>query len=177
MKKTVLMLIAMVGLTQMSAHAAVSSEVDRMNAGSYYQVYNNAYTKHEHKKYAEAYPDLLKYAQYGEKIAQYLVGTYLVTGTGTEQNVFEGLVWMGVALEQEDPIWQRAHAKIYDQLKPEQKAAVDKAVAERKALYGADAQKMTCKVEAVKIGTLIRAHRCNKDRDVAGYVSVVRYPQ
>ena len=177
MKKVAIMFAAMVGLMQLPVQATAQKQVKRMSSGAYYQVYNNAYTKHEHKKYAEAFPDLLKYAQYGEKIAQYLVGTYMVTGTGTEQNIFEGLVWMGVALEQEDPIWQRAHAKIYDQLKPEQKAAVDKAVAERKALFGADAQMMTCKVQPIKIGTLIRTHRCNKDKDVAGYVSVVDYPQ
>ena len=84
---------------------------------------------------------------------------------------------MGVALEQEDPIWEKAYAKITTQLTAEQKQQIDVMIAETKALYGADAQKMACRFESIKTGTNIKAHRCNKIRDSMSYVRVVKYPE
>jgi|GEM_PF-1390377 hypothetical protein len=156
--------------------SGAEKEVVKMTSESYYNPFKIAYTKHEQGRHAEAFPELLKYATYGEKIAQYLVGTYMVTGTGTEQNIIEGLIWMGVALEQQDPIWEKSYAKIYNQLSAEQKKELDALIAERKALYGADSQNMACRFESIKTGTNIKAHRCYKIRDAMLYVRVIKYP-
>jgi hypothetical protein len=157
--------------------ADVEKEVVKMTSESYYRPFKVAYNQHEQGRHEEAFPELLKYATYGEKIAQYLVGTYLVSGTGTQQNIVEGLVWMGVALEQEDPIWEKSYAKIVSQLSAEQRQQLDLMIADTKALYGADAQKMACRFESIKTGTNIKAHRCNKIRDSMSYVRVVKYPE
>lgn len=152
-------------------------ELIKMTSESYYRPFKVAYTQHDQGRHSEAFPELLKYATYGEKIAQYLVGTYLVTGTGTKQNIVEGLVWMGVALEQEDPVWEKSYSKIVNQLSNEQKQKLDLMITKAKALYGADKQKMACRYESIKTGTNIKAHRCNKIRDSMSYVRIIKYPE
>lgn len=160
-----------------SLAVGVEKDVVKMTSELYYSPFKVAYNQHEQGRHEEAFPELLKYATYGEKVAQYLVGTYLVSGTGTKQNVVEGLVWMGVALEQEDPIWEKAYAKIFSQLSEDQKKQLNLMIDDTKALYGAQAQHMACRFETIKTGTNIKAHRCNKIRDSMSYVRVVKYAE
>lgn len=114
---------------------------------------------------AKAFPVLLQYARYGEKVAQNLVGTYFISGVGAPQDVAQGIVWMAVSLEQQDKIWKKNYDQIIAQLSKEQMAQLQILIDQHKAKYGVDAQHMTCRSEPRKTGSSLRIHLCQKIRD------------
>ncbi|MCA1928383.1 hypothetical protein [Rheinheimera sp.] len=113
-------------------------------------------------RYEEAFKTMMLYAQYGEKIAQYVVSTYLLSGKGTTQDVTQGLVWLALASEQEQVEWKDRFTSITSKLTPEQMAYLNEQIALSKAKYGAKAQFMFCALEREKLGSNLQVHRCKK---------------
>lgn len=113
-------------------------------------------------RHEEAYKTMLVYAKYGEKIAQYVVSTYLLSGTGTAQDITQGLVWLALASEQEQVEWKNQFASITSKLTAEQMAYLNEQIALSKAKYGAKAQFMFCALEREKLGSNLQVHRCKK---------------
>ncbi|WP_333796583.1 hypothetical protein [Rheinheimera sp.] len=156
---------------------AQSGEKVSMSSSAYDGKYKAALRMAEHEKSGKAFEPMLEYAKYGEKTAQYLVGTYYLAGIGTEPNPTEGLVWLGVALEQKIPDWQRRYDALTAKLSDEQKKMLADLTAERKKLYGAEAQMMKCRLEAPQIGSNMRQFVCAKVRDSNQRVTVVKYKE
>jgi TPR repeat protein len=148
-----------------------------MTEMEYSHEYEIALKQIKYKDKGKAFDTLLKYAKYGEKVAQYMVGNFYLSGTGTEVNVQEGLVWMGVALEQRTEEWQDAFDKLTKNLTPEQMAHLNKLIEERKAMYGARAQFVTCSIQAAVTGSNRRYHVCTKNVDSIKRVTVVKYDE
>lgn len=113
-------------------------------------------------RHEEAYKTMLTYAKYGEKIAQYVVGSYLLSGLGVQQDVTQGLVWLALASEQEQVEWKDQFAAITSKLTPEQMTYLNEQIALSKAKYGAKAQFMFCALEREKLGSNLQVHRCKK---------------
>lgn len=154
---------------------AATGEKVTMSSSAYDGKFKTALRAAEHEKSGKAFDAMLEYARYGEKTAQYLVGTYYLAGIGTEANPTEGLVWIGVALEQQIPDWQRRYDKLTANLSAEQKKMLADLTAERLKLYGAEAQMMKCRLEAPQIGSNLRQYVCAKVRDSNQRVTVVKY--
>lgn len=155
--------------------AAASSDVINISGTEYETGLHKALYQVKERQYAEAFPALLKYAKYGDKYAQNIVGTYLIDGLGTEENVFEGLVWLGVALEQRETKWKKNYEALTANLTAEQKNAVEQKTAEYKEKYGYQAQFISCRMQQEKTGSNLRVHRCHKIRDTSDQVKVRVY--
>ncbi len=155
---------------------AAEPETVVINDFEYTNKYELALRQTKLKDKGKAFPVLLEYAKYGEKLAQYMVGNFYLAGIGTEVNPTEGLIWIGTALEQRTPEWQRSFESVTGKLSAEQKAMLDDLVKKRIELYGVRAQKMSCEYDAAVIGSNRKHHVCTKIRDGAQRVMVVKYP-
>jgi hypothetical protein len=171
MQKLILGIVAALSL---SVSASQGGKTVLMTESEYSHEYEIALKQIQHKDKGKAFNTMLTYAKYGEKVAQYMVANFYLTGTGTEQNVQEGLVWMGVAVEQHTKEWEDAYEKMTSKLPPEQLEFLNKLVAERTSLYGAKAQFMRCEIEPVT-GSNRRFHVCTKTIDSIKRVTVVKY--
>ena len=102
--KGLVLLVWIIGISLCinNSHAAEGAVV-KMGYREYDGKLEIALRHAEQKNYDEAFPVLLQYARYGDKRAQNLVGAYMVAGLGTKENIAEGLVWLGLALEQKNP--------------------------------------------------------------------------
>ncbi len=170
------MLITLSAVLLSSQLQAAEPETVVMNDFEYTNKYELALRQAKHKDKGKAFPVLLEYAKYGEKLAQYMVGNFYLAGIGTESNPTEGLIWLGTSLEQRTPEWQRSFEAVTSKLSAEQKAMLDDLIKKRIELYGVRAQKMTCENDAAVIGSNRKFHVCTKMRDSAQRVTVVKYP-
>lgn len=159
-----------------AAHAIEKQEVI-MNDIEYNNEFQLALRKAQHSDKAKSFDALFKYAKYGEKIAQFMIGNFYLTGTGTKADPLEGLIWIGVALEQKVPEWQKAYDGLTANLPADQKTMLQGKIDERKALYGVRAQHMSCVTQATVVGSNMRYHVCNKKLDSAQRVTVVKYSE
>lgn len=151
---------------------AASSDVLNISVTEYETELHKALYQVKERQYSDAFPTLLKYAKYGDKYAQNIVGSYLIDGLGTDENVFEGLVWLGVALEQRETKWKNNYEALTANLTAEQKKAVEQKTEEYKAKYGSQAQFISCRMQQEKTGSNLRVHRCNKIKDTSDQVKV-----
>ena len=78
----------------------------RMRSMLYAADYQSMLALVQKKQFAEAFPEILRYARYGDKYAQYLAGLLMVSGEDVPVNVEEGLVWMRLSLEQDTTDWK-----------------------------------------------------------------------
>jgi len=170
------MLLTLTALLLSSQVLAATPEEVVINDFEYTNKYELALRQTKHSDKGKAFPVLLEYAKYGEKLAQYMVGTFYLSGIGTDANPTEGLVWIGTALEQRTAEWQRTFENITAKLPDDQKAMLDDLIKKRIALYGVQAQKMSCRNEAAVMGSNKRYHVCTKIRDGAQRVTVVKHP-
>ena len=168
-------LLGIVAAFSFSVSASQAGQTVLMTESEYSHDYEIALKQVQHKDKGKAFNTMLTYAKYGEKVAQYMVANFYLTGTGTEQNAQEGLVWMGVAIEQHTKEWEDAFKKMTSNLPPEQLAYLNQLIAERTALYGAKAQHMRCEIEAAVTGSNRRFHVCTKTVDSIKRVTVVKY--
>jgi TPR repeat protein len=168
-------LLGIAAALSLNVSASQVGQTVLMTESEYSHDYEIALKQVQHKDKGKAFNTMLTYAKYGEKVAQYMVANFYLTGTGTEQNVQEGLVWMGVAVEQHTKEWEDAYEKLTSKLPPEHLTLLNKLVAERTALYGAKAQHMSCDIEAAVTGTNRRFHVCTKNIDSIKRVTVVKY--
>jgi len=158
-----------------SSVQALEKEQVIMNDMEYTNEFQLALRQAQHDDKAKSFDSMLKYAQYGEKIAQFMVGNFYLSGIGTQPDPLEGLIWMGVALEQKVPEWQKAYNSLTAKLPEDQLAMLKQKTEERKALYGIKAQHMSCVKQATVVGSNMRYHVCNKKLDSAQRVTVVKY--
>lgn len=176
MKRSILMM----GLT-----ALILSSTSAFAAGKTVLVKNLAYEspltialrQAQQNRHADAFPVLLQYARYGEKVAQNIVGSYYLAGAGTEPDMVQGLVWMAVSLEQREPTWQKNYDGLTAKLTAEQREQLQKIIDQHIAKYGVKAQLMSCNREAKQIGSNQKAEFCKKVRDRDRDVQVVVYEE
>lgn len=142
--------------------------------GAYGIEYENAVRSVQQGDYKKAFPALLKYAQYGEKMAQYLVGTLLLTDEVGQRDVSAGLAWLHVALEQDTPLWQQKYESILEQVPAEALASLKPTFDDYVQKYGAETQAMRCKYERAT-GSNRRQHICRKIEVAEGKYKVVEY--
>lgn len=172
MKKLTLILAA-VGLSLLSAQSmAAEGKVETMNELEYDTKLELALRNAQQKDYEKAFPVLLKYAKYGDKLAQNIVGTYMLAGVGTQENIAEGLTWLGLAIEQEDQTWIKHYKSLTDNLSAEHKKMLEQQTEAYRAKYGAKAQFMACRQEAKQLGSNLKTHRCRKVKDTERQVKV-----
>ncbi|MDX1538263.1 hypothetical protein [Arsukibacterium sp.] len=156
--------------------AKVQGEEVRLRSYLYAADYDSMMAKARKQQFAEAFPEILRFARYGEKYAQYLAGLLMVTGQDVPVNVEEGLVWMRLSLQQETSDWERRYKEITSNLTQEQLDSLDPLYEEFKRKYGVDNQFMHCSYERLK-GSNMRQHTCRKNLSMNEYYSVMEYKE
>lgn len=152
------------------------AEEKRIRSFLYTTDFDNAIGQVQRKEFAEAYPNLLQFARYGEKYAQYSLGLMLISGEGVPLDIEQGLVWMRLALEQKTSDWENRYQAVTKNLTKEQLDALEPMYQEYKGKYGADAQKMSCSTETRR-GSKMRIHVCRKTLLNQEFYSVVEYAE
>jgi hypothetical protein len=172
MKKLTLM-IAAASLSLLSTHSmAADGKVETMNELEYDTKLEIALRHAQQKSYDKAFPVLLQYAKYGEKLAQNIVGTYMLAGVGTQENIAEGLTWLALSTEQEDPTWISQYESLTKNLSADHKKMLEQQTEAYRAKYGFKAQFMACRQEPKQLGSNLKTHRCKKVKDRERQVQV-----
>jgi hypothetical protein len=167
------LIIAAACLSIVSAQSSASeAKVVTMNELEYDTKLHLALRQAQKNNYDKAFPVLLQYAKYGEKLAQNIVGTYMLAGVGTKENIAEGLTWLGLAIEQEDEAWIKHYESLTKNLSAEHKKMLEQQTEEYRAKYGYKAQFMACRQEAKQLGSNLKTHRCKKIKDSERQVKV-----
>jgi hypothetical protein len=146
----------------------------RMRSMVYSSDYDSMMALVQKKRFGEAFPEIVRFARYGEKYAQYLAGLLMITGQEVPVNVEEGLVWMRLSLEQETTDWERRYEDITKNLTKEQLDSLNPMYEEYKNKFGAETQNMRCGYERMR-GSNMRHHICRKNLLMGEYYSVVTY--
>ena len=146
----------------------------RMRSMLYAADYQSMLALVQKKQFAEAFPEILRYARYGDKYAQYLAGLLMVSGEDVPVNVEEGLVWMRLSLEQDTTDWKRRYEELTANLTEEQLDSLNPLYEEFKSKYGAENQFMRCGFERLR-GSNMRQHVCRKNFLMKEYYMVVEY--
>jgi TPR repeat protein len=174
-KLTLLLAAASLSLLSAQTIASESGKVVTMSELEYDTKLELALRDAQQKDYANAFPVLLQYAKYGDKLAQNIVGTYMLAGVGTQENIAEGLVWLGLAIEQKEQAWINHYESLTKNLPPEQKKQLEDQIEIYRAKYGYRAQFMGCRQEAKQLGSNLKTHRCRKMKDTERQVKVRIY--
>lgn len=153
-------LLFLTSTTAASASSESGKEV-KLRAEFYQNELDLLLDKARRGNFADFYEDVLKFARYGEKYPQYLLGVMLLKGDGVQQDVAQGIVWMRLSLEQKNTEWQRAYDKVVDAIPAEQLASIEPMFELYKARYGVDTQYMSCRNEKMESSS-IRLHQCRK---------------
>jgi hypothetical protein len=127
----------------------------RIAALKYHSDFDSTMTLVKRKEYGKAFTELLRYAKYGEKRAQYLTGVFYISGYGTEVNAGEGLAWIKLALEQETTEWRQAYQEMIATLSDKQVEVIENRYLQLKNMYGSEKQFMHCKVEKAKWSNIV----------------------
>lgn len=178
MKK--LLLIALTTLYVTSPLAALADDTSvvgketRIHKLKYFSDYDTMMNNVKLEDYAKAYPELLRYARYGDKQAQFLSGVLLISGKGVEANTEQGLVWMRLALEQQTSEWKNRYRDITKNITEQQLASLDPLFEEYKSKYGYEKQFMQCEHERVKFSNIVK-HVCKKSIFQDEYYKIVEY--
>ena len=133
MKNSIKALVAVLCLT--AGSTAYASD-DLIQAGVYQNRLDTVLLNYENGKHKEVYPDLLKYAKWGEKIPQYLLASMYLKGEGVDQDIKEAYLWLKVAVEQEDRDWLASLRAIENVLPADFKEAVKPEVQAHIEKYG-----------------------------------------
>lgn len=146
----------------------------RMRSMVYSSDYDSMMALVQKQEFAQAFPEIMRFARYGEKYAQYLAGMLMISGQGVPVNVEEGLVWMRLSLEQETSDWQRRYEDITKNLTKQQLDSLNPMYEQFKSKFGAQTQNMRCGYERMR-GSNMRHHVCRKNLLMGEYYSVVVY--
>ena len=146
----------------------------RVHKLKYFSDYDTMMNNVKLEDYAKAYPELLRYARYGDKQAQFLTGVLLISGQGVEANVGLGLVWIRLALEQQTTEWKNRYRDITKNISEQQLASLDPLYEEYKSKYGYEQQFMQCEHERVKFSNIVK-HICKKSIFQDDYYKIVEY--
>ena len=178
MKKLLLIaittLLATSPLAVLADDAPNAGKVSSVNRLKYFSDYDTMMNNVKLEAYDKAFPELLRYARYGDKQAQFLTGVLFISGGGVEANIELGLVWMRLALEQETTDWKNRYRDITKNLTKQQLASLDPLFEEYKSKYGAEQQFMRCEYERVKFSNIVK-HICKKSIFQDDYYKIVEY--
>lgn len=158
---TTMLLIMLFGIHGVFAQPTSQPKEIKLHAEFYQNELNLLLANARRGNYADFYQDLVKFARYGEKYPQYLLGLILVRGDGVQQDIAQGLVWMRLALEQRNSEWQKAYDVIISAIPQDQLLSIEPMFEEYKSRYGVDTQKMSCTQEKMR-NSSIRLHQCRK---------------
>ncbi|MDX1676911.1 hypothetical protein [Arsukibacterium sp.] len=180
--KKLISTILIAGILAVTGNPSFAAEDDKTLQGEevrlrsylYAADYDSMMALVQKQQFAEAFPEIMRFARYGEKYAQYLAGLLMVTGEDVPVNVEEGLVWMRLSLEQETRDWERRYNEIIKNLTQAQLDSLNPLYEEFKRKYGADNQFMRCGYERLK-GSNMRTHTCRKNLMMNEYYTVVEY--
>lgn len=168
MKNSIKALVAVLCLT---AGSTVYASDDLIQAGVYQNRLDTVLLNYENGKHKEVYPDLLKYAKWGEKIPQYLLASMYLKGEGVDQDIKEAYLWLKVAVEQEDRDWLASLRAIENVLPADFKEAVKPEVQAHIEKYGVANNELVCR-SLKKSGSNLRNHTCSKKQVRPGYYYV-----
>ena len=174
---SIAVLTAALGVSSVAVAEEVKAEQReeiRMRSMLYSADYDSMMALVQKQRFAEAFPEIIRFAKYGEKYAQYLAGLLMVTGQDVPVNVEEGLVWMRLSLEQDTTDWKRRYNDITKNLTKEQLDSLNPMYEEFKRKYGAENQFMRCGYERLR-GSNMRQHTCRKHLMMNEYYTVVEY--
>lgn len=172
---SIAVLTAALGVSSVAEEVkAEQREEIRMRSMLYSADYDSMMALVQKQRFAEAFPEIIRFAKYGEKYAQYLAGLLMVTGQDVPVNVEEGLVWMRLSLEQDTTDWKRRYDDITKNLTKEQLDSLNPMYEEFKRKYGAENQFMRCGYERLR-GSNMRQHTCRKNLMMNEYYTVVEY--
>lgn len=179
MKKSLIVVLAAMLLAGTFTGNALASKTDgieekQIRSSLYTTDFDNVIGQVQRREFSEAYPNLLRFARYGEKYAQYSLGLLLITGEEVPLDIEQGLVWMRLAIEQKTSDWETRYKAVTKNLTKEQLSALEPMYQEYKRKYGAKAQKMHCGTETRK-GSKMRIHVCRKPLLSQEFYSVVEY--
>lgn len=152
----------------------VRAKESRVHRLKYFSDYDSMMNNVKLEDYAKAFPELLRYARYGDKQAQFLTGVLLISGQGVEADPELGLVWLRLALEQQTTEWKNRYRDITKNISEQQLAALDPLYEEYKSKYGFEQQFMKCEYERVKFSNIVK-HICKKNIFQDDYYKVVEY--
>ena len=93
-------------VTVLAADKPAEGKEIRVHRLKYFSDYDSMMHSVKVEDYTKAFPELLRYARYGDKQAQFLTGVLFITGQGVEANPELGLVWLRLALEQQTVEWK-----------------------------------------------------------------------
>ncbi|MEO3680658.1 hypothetical protein ABGI61_16670 [Rheinheimera sp. FR7-31] len=174
---SIAVLTAALGVSSVAVAEEVKAEQReeiRMRSMLYSADYDSMMALVQKQRFAEAFPEIIRFAKYGEKYAQYLAGLLMVTGQDVPVNVEEGLVWMRLSLEQDTTDWKRRYNDITKNLTKEQLDSLNPMYEEFKRKYGAENQFMRCGYERLR-GSNMRQHTCRKNLMMNEFYTVVEY--
>lgn len=174
---SIAVLTAALGVSSVAVAEEVKAEQReeiRMRSMLYSADYDSMMALVQKQRFAKAFPEIIRFAKYGEKYAQYLAGLLMVTGQDVPVNVEEGLVWMRLSLEQDTTDWKRRYNDITKNLTKEQLDSLNPMYEEFKRKYGAENQFMRCGYERLR-GSNMRQHTCRKNLMMNEYYTVVEY--
>ena len=141
LKKILLVLIVMIFST------SVFSEKELLDSREVADIYKMQYEgRKAYKKedYETAFVHLTKAAELGMKNSQYLLGLMYLKGQAVKKSNLTGMAWLGVAKESGVKEVVSMHDKLYAAFNEKQREFIDEKTAEFVALYGLEAQGVSC---------------------------------
>jgi len=170
MKKFITPIFALL-LLSMSFTSYAISKVETISFKAYKNQLRAAFSLYSSSNYEQALPALEIMAEYGEKRAQYIVGTMYLNALGTEQNLLKSYAWLMVANEQKNKQWKKPLQLLQQKLSAHflQNARLegDNYIAK----YGVHAQHLKCR-QVRTLGSKKRTHECRKSEVKKGYYFV-----
>lgn len=175
--KTLLISMLCAALVVPAVSAAEEGKKTRIRSYLYSTDYDNLMLKIRTQRFEEALPELKRFAYYGEKHPQYLLGMMMISGEGgLPVNVEEGLSWMRLSLEQRNKDWEKSYKQVTSNLTEAQLASLEPIYQELKSKYGVDVQNMHCGIERMRSSNL-KIHICRKNILQQEYYEVTEYTQ
>ena len=141
LKKIILVLIVMIFST------SVFSEKKLLDSREVVEIYKMQYEgrkAYKAKDYDTALVHLTNAAELGMKNSQYLLGLMYLKGQAVKKSNLTGMAWLGVAKESGVKEVVNMHAKLYAAFSEKQREFIDQKTAEFVALYGLEAQGVSC---------------------------------
>lgn len=177
--KIMLYVTTLVALLSTSSFVLAQNQTEereevRMRSVLYSADYDSMMALVQKQQFTEAFPEIIRFARYGEKYAQYLAGMLLVSGEAGSANVEEGLVWLQLSLEQQTSDWERRYKDITKNITAQQLEALKPMFEEYQRKYGAENQFMRCGFERMR-GSNMRHHICRKNLLMNEYYMIVEY--
>ncbi|MEP2651928.1 MAG: hypothetical protein ABJH06_08015 [Paraglaciecola sp.] len=156
MNKLILLATICCSLSNFTANAATSHEVDKFNRAT-----DLSATAVKSKNYDVAFKHLDEASKLGNKVSQFTLALLYMEGLGVEQDYTKAYLWLNVASEVNEKRWRKVRDQIKGALSKEQIDALQPMVNEYIEKYGSDAQDVSCYKRAAT-GTNRKLMQCTK---------------